>query len=310
MPHESSQPSPGSSSPRRAARTAPTSVHEDERTSTIEDEIARGANTIENESARGVAAVENESAIDVAAIERAPASGVAVVAEHEAIAVATIVIEDEVRVAAIARAARSDVWRSALTTTAPRRSFPLAPRRSIAIPAPRRRSASDDPWIGRALLTAGKLALLTFIAYGLMFNFSVVRGSSMSPGIHDGDRILVNHLSYLFQDVQRGDIVVLQYPLDPNLDYIKRVIGLPGDEIAIDASGVSVNGQRIDEPYVAAQDDHSRLVSRVEPEHFFVLGDNRPHSSDSREFGQVPRENLRGKVDLRIWPPSRAGTLR
>jgi signal peptidase I len=191
------------------------------------------------------------------------------------------------------------------------RAFPVAPR-TFAPPRVtiRRRAIPDRRWIGRALLTTAKLGLLTFIAYGLMFNFSVVRGSSMSPGIHDGDRILVNHLSYLFQDVQRGDIVVLQYPLDPNLDYIKRVIGLPGDEIAIDSSGVSVNGRRLDEPYVASQDVHARLVSRVEPEHFFVLGDNRPHSSDSREFGQVPRENLRGKVDLRVWPLSRAGALR
>jgi signal peptidase I len=183
------------------------------------------------------------------------------------------------------------------------RSFPLAPS---ARPSARE---SDSRWIGRTLITTAKLGLLTFIAYGLMFNFSVVRGSSMSPGIHDGDRILVNHLSYMFQDVQRGDIVVLQYPLDPNLDYIKRVIGLPGDEVCIDEKGVSVNGQRLDEPYVAAQDGHARLVSHVEPEHYFVLGDNRPHSSDSREFGQVPRENLRGKVDVRVWPPSRVGTL-
>jgi signal peptidase I len=190
------------------------------------------------------------------------------------------------------------------------RSFPLRPLPPAPRARPRASEATDDRrWIGRALLTTAKLGLLTFIAYGLMFNFSVVRGSSMSPGIHDGDRILVNHLSYMFQDVQRGDIVVLQYPLDPSLDYIKRVIGLPGDEVCIDPNGVSVNGKRLEEPYVSSQDRHARLVSRVEPEHFFVLGDNRPHSSDSREFGQVPRENLRGKVDLRVWPPERVGTL-
>jgi signal peptidase I len=191
------------------------------------------------------------------------------------------------------------------------RSFPIGPR-TFAPPRPtiRPRTRLNRPWIGSALLTTAKLGLLTFIAYGLMFNFSVVRGSSMSPGIHDGDRILVNHLSYLFQDVHRGDIVVLQYPLDPSLDYIKRVIGLPGDEVSIEPSGVYVNGKRLDEPYVAMQDAHARLISHVEPEHFFVLGDNRPHSSDSREFGQVPRENLRGKVDLRVWPPSRVGALR
>src|SRR5690349_1982076 len=77
------------------------------------------------------------------------------------------------------------------------------------------------------LWTTIKVSVVVFITYGLIFNFSIVRGSSMAPGIHDGDRILVDHLSFLFRDVHRGGIVVLQYPLDPSLDYIKRVIGLP-----------------------------------------------------------------------------------
>lgn len=161
----------------------------------------------------------------------------------------------------------------------------------------------------RSLWTSTKIGAVLFVAYGLMFNFSVVRGSSMAPGIHDGDRILVDHLSYVFQDVHRGDIVVLQYPLDPSLDYIKRVIGLPGDRIEIHDGGVWVNGAQLREPYVAEQDARARLAITVEPEHFFVLGDNRPHSSDSREFGQVPRQNLRGKVEVRVWPPERIGTL-
>jgi len=156
---------------------------------------------------------------------------------------------------------------------------------------------------------AVKAAVPGLLTYGLMFNFSVVRGSSMSPGIHDGDRILVDHLSYVFQDVRRGDIVVLQYPLDPDLDYIKRVIGLPGDVVRIHAGHVSVNGVVLDEPYVAEQDGATTVVARVAENSYFVLGDNRPHSSDSREFGLVPDVYVRGKVDLRVWPPSRAGTL-
>jgi signal peptidase I len=131
----------------------------------------------------------------------------------------------------------------------------------------------------------------------------------MSPGIHDGDRILVDHLSYLFRDVKRGDIVVLQYPLDPTLDYIKRVIGLPGDQIRIQNGNVWVNGERLLEPYISEPDPRTRLVQTVAPDSFFVLGDNRPHSSDSREFGLVPRHNLVGKVDIRVWPPDRAGII-
>jgi len=160
-----------------------------------------------------------------------------------------------------------------------------------------------------AFATGLQLGVLLLVAYGLVFNFSVVRGSSMAPGIADGDRIVVDHLSYVLGDVRRGDIVVLEYPLDPQLDYIKRVIGLPGDQILIQEGEVRVNGRHLDEPYVELQDQNRCLALTVAPDTFFVLGDNRPHSSDSREFGLVPRANLVGKVDLRVWPLDRAGLL-
>lgn len=163
---------------------------------------------------------------------------------------------------------------------------------------------------GASWRSVAKFAFVTLFAYAALFNFSVVRGSSMSPGIKDGDRILVDHWSYMFQDVHRGDIVVLRYPLDPSLDYIKRVIGLPGETVRIENGRVSVDGRWIDEPYVAEIDPRTAIVMHIEPDNYFVLGDNRAHSSDSREFGLVPRENLRGKVDLRVWPPERMGRLR
>jgi signal peptidase I len=156
------------------------------------------------------------------------------------------------------------------------------------------------------VLQVGVLACLTYLC---LFNFSVVRGSSMAPRIHDGDRILIDHFSYLFAGVQRGDIVVLKYPLDPTVDYIKRVIGLPGDEVVLDQGRVWVNGELIDEPYVDAPDRMARLSTHVKPAHFFVLGDNRRRSCDSREFGLVPQDYVRGKVDLRIWPPARLGMI-
>jgi signal peptidase I len=195
---------------------------------------------------------------------------------------------------------------------APRTWQAPPPRASEWRPArrmpPVRRDADEPRWLRFTALTA-KVAALLFIGYALMFNFSIVRGSSMAPGIHDGDRILVDHLSYVFQDVNRGDIVVLQYPLDPSLDYIKRVIGVPGDHVEIEGGTVWVNDVRLAEPYVSDRDPRTRLSAIVQPEHFFVLGDNRPHSSDSREFGQVPRDHLRGKVEVRVWPPERIGTL-
>ena len=161
----------------------------------------------------------------------------------------------------------------------------------------------------RRLRLPAQATFLAGVAYLLLFNFSVVRGSSMAPGIQDGDRILIDQISYLFREVHRGDIVVLRYPLDPTVDYIKRVIGVPGDEVTIRGGEVFVNGRHLDEPYVLDPDRHAYLTTIVREDHYFVLGDNRPHSSDSREFGQVPAAYLRGKVDLRVWPFLRAGLI-
>jgi signal peptidase I len=160
-----------------------------------------------------------------------------------------------------------------------------------------------------ALGSTAQILGLLVVAYVLLFHLSVVRGASMAPGIHDGDRILVDHLSYVLGEVHRGDVVVLRCPVDPSLDYIKRVIGLPGDEVRIENGAVLVNGESLEEPYVARPDRRSKLCERVAPGHYFVLGDNREHSSDSREFGQVARELLRGRVDIRVWPPERAGAV-
>lgn len=161
----------------------------------------------------------------------------------------------------------------------------------------------------RSVRRALRTLVIGMAAYLLVFNLSVVRGSSMAPGIHDGDRILVGQWSYLLSEVERGDVVVMRYPVDPRLDYIKRVIGLPGDEIRMSGGSVWVNGERLEEPYVNELDEDVHYFTKVREDHYFVLGDNRPHSSDSREFGQVPRELLKGRVDVRIWPPSRVGFI-
>lgn len=166
-------------------------------------------------------------------------------------------------------------------------------------------------WIDFMLRTGARVTAIAVLSWALLFNFSEVRGSSMEPGIHDRDRILVDHFSYLFTKIDRGDVIVMRYPLDPSLDYIKRVVGLPGDQIVIEGGRLWVNGVELDEPYVAqaAVDPYTHTRVEVEPNHFFVLGDNRRRSSDSREFGQVPREYVRGKVRLRVWPPARAGMI-
>ena len=161
----------------------------------------------------------------------------------------------------------------------------------------------------RVAVASLQLALVVFLGWMLLFNFSIVRGQSMNPGIRDGDRIVIDRFSYMFTPVERGDIVVLGYPLDPNLDYIKRIIGVPGDQVQIRAGEVFVNGAAMREPYVADLDEASYLSTTVDAGHYFVLGDNRPHSSDSREFGLVHKDLLKGKVDLCLWPPTRLGLL-
>jgi len=188
---------------------------------------------------------------------------------------------------------------------------PRAPVRRPAPPDPEPAEARPlreerRPRVFAGLLQIGSLAVLTYFC---LFNFSVVRGSSMAPRIHDGDRILIDHFSYMFADVGRGDIVVLKYPLDPSVDYIKRVIGLPGDEVLLEDGEVWVNGEPIDEPYVDAPDPMTRMRVRVKPAHYFVLGDNRRRSCDSREFGLVPKDYVRGKVEVRVWPLARLGPI-
>ncbi len=186
---------------------------------------------------------------------------------------------------------------------------------AIVLPAPpaftERRPADPEAALRviRVAVASLQLALVVFMGWMLLFNFSIVRGQSMRPGIQDGDRILIDRFSYMFTPVERGDIVVLGYPLDPSLDYIKRIIGVPGDEVQIRAGEVFVNGASMREPYVADLDATSYYTATVEQGHYFVLGDNRPHSSDSREFGQVHEDLLKGKVDVRLWPPTRAGLL-
>jgi signal peptidase I len=183
----------------------------------------------------------------------------------------------------------------------PAQESPATPAATARAPLEVRRRRPLSAW----LQLVGVAALL----YAALFHLSVVRGSSMSPAIHDGDRILIDPVSFMLQGVRRGDIVVLQYPLDPSIDYIKRVVGLPGDEIVIEQGDVWVNGERLSEPYVESPDPFCSLRTRVKPAHYFVLGDNRRRSCDSREFGQVPQGYVRGKVELCLWPPARAGWI-
>ncbi|HEY7697314.1 MAG TPA: signal peptidase I [Vicinamibacteria bacterium] len=138
-----------------------------------------------------------------------------------------------------------------------------------------------------------------------------VQGTSMSPELQDGERILVNKFLYYFGDIQRGDVVVFWYPEDPQLSFIKRVVALPGETVEIRSGRVFVNDMPVDEPYVSGANADERSFPRLEirPGHFFVLGDNRKGSNDSRSWGLVPQRYIYGKAFLRIWPPREAGVV-
>lgn len=149
----------------------------------------------------------------------------------------------------------------------------------------------------QTLVVAG----LLFLVVNLLTARIKVESVSMLPSLEEGEFVVVNRVVYLLDDPQRGDIVVFRYPLDENRRYIKRVIGLPGDTVMILDGGVFVNGDLLDEPYVAAT-PRSSGEYMVEAGELFVMGDNRNNSSDSRNWGNLPADNLIGRAELVYWP--------
>lgn len=138
-----------------------------------------------------------------------------------------------------------------------------------------------------------------------------VEGTSMQPRLVDQERIFVNRFIYRFSDIQRGDVVVFWYPRDTGKSFIKRVVGIPGDSVEILRGVVWVNGSKIDEPYLKPEFRDSRSFRRVivPADHYFVLGDHRNSSNDSRDWGFVPVELIYGKAVFSYWPFSRIGLV-
>lgn len=167
----------------------------------------------------------------------------------------------------------------------------------------------------------GLVEFVVILAISFVLVFGVVRpyiveafyipSESMVPTLMVGDRVLVNKFIYRFTEPQRGDIVVFKSVEGGGEDLIKRVVGIPGDRIAVRDGRLYVNGEPRREPYVNRKfPDHSFFgPKRVPPEHVFVMGDNRANSRDSRYFGPVPYENLEGRAFLLFWPPDRIRLL-
>ena len=149
--------------------------------------------------------------------------------------------------------------------------------------------------------------LITFVAQAFR-----VQGTSMLPLLEDGERIIVNKLVYRIYPIERGDVVVFWYPKDPSVSFIKRIVGRPGDTVEIRRGAVYVNGQLVPEKYVNSQFRDAESYDPVEvPRGFYyVLGDHRNSSNDSRSWGEVPEKYIYGKAAFRFWPFSKLGAIR
>jgi signal peptidase I len=151
-------------------------------------------------------------------------------------------------------------------------------------------------------------------AFIIMFLYQPVRveGTSMLPMLEDQDRLFVNKLAYRVGEIKRGDVVVFLYPHDHTKSYIKRVIGLPGERVRIEQGQVYVNGKELVEDYVPLRFEDSRSVGTMvlKPGEYWVMGDHRSISSDSRDFGPVERDLIYGKAAFVYWPMDQAGVVR
>ncbi len=162
-------------------------------------------------------------------------------------------------------------------------------------------------WLRDLLISLGISAFLIIFLYQPV----KVEGSSMLPGLQDQERIFINKFVYRLEEINRGDIVVFRYPHDPGKSYIKRVVAVPGDHVQIYLGRVYVNGYLLQEPYVPREyaDQRSYPETVVPSNSYFVLGDHRSMSSDSRDFGPVDRSYFTGKAVFVYWPMAKLGVL-
>ena len=180
--------------------------------------------------------------------------------------------------------------------------------RPLPVAPPLRVSSGFGVWLRDLIIS---LAISAFIII-FLYQPVKVEGTSMMPSLVDQERIFVNKFVYRLEPIERGDIVVFRYPYDPSKSYIKRVIGMAGDRIRIDAGQVYVNGDALDESYVPSEYTDSRTFPEVvvPASSYYVLGDHRSMSDDSRNFGPVNQSFIYGKAVFGYWPMDKLGRVR
>jgi signal peptidase I len=173
--------------------------------------------------------------------------------------------------------------------------------------APMRRSATFGLWFRDLLISAfASVLIITFLYQPVR-----VEGTSMLPRLEDRDRLFINKFVYHFEAIEHGDVVVFRYPRDPEKSYIKRVIALPGDRLRIEHGRVILNGKPLHEPYVPLEyrDNRSMAEIAIPADSYFMMGDHRSISSDSRDFGPVDRDLIYGKAVFVYWPARDLGVV-
>jgi signal peptidase I len=153
-------------------------------------------------------------------------------------------------------------------------------------------------------LVAVQVCILVMIIMNFIGRISIVQGSSMFPSLENDNRVLINLITYHFRKPERGDIIVFRCPVNQKRDYIKRVIALPGEEIEIRKGKVYINGSLLKEDYlrnISSKESYRKIT--VPPQCFYVMGDNRINSEDSRYWGPVDYKLIKGKANLVFWPP-------
>jgi signal peptidase I len=168
--------------------------------------------------------------------------------------------------------------------------------------------APTDRWVTvksalREVIETVLLTLLIFFLVRTLIQNFRIEGSSMEPNLHDGQYLIINKIVYRFHPPERGDIVVFQFPRNPQRDFIKRIIGLPGEKIEVRQGEVLINDQELEEPYAPKAGSYSWGPALVGENELFVLGDNRNNSSDSHSWGMLPRDKIVGKAWVSYWPP-------
>lgn len=156
-----------------------------------------------------------------------------------------------------------------------------------------------------------------FFVYLLIMRPHKIKGQSMQPNYPDGEYLLTQKVSYYFHPPQRGDVIVFRPPISNEDEFIKRIIGLPGDKVRVESGRVYINDQLLNESYLDVnlftsssnflQEGQEYLIPKGE---WIVMGDNRPHSSDSRSWGPITKDEISGKAWFIYWPPNLAGTVK